>query len=84
MKISVDISLYPLQDQYVNPIRAFISAVENHPDIQVERNSLSTQVYGEYMEVMSLLESEIYKVFDTIPHSVFVLKLVGNNRQGKL
>ena len=83
MEISVDISLYPLKDEYVAPILAFIKAVENTPNITVERNSLSTQVYGDYKAVMGLLEKEIYSVFDELPHSVFVLKLVGNNRHGE-
>ena len=83
MEISVDISLYPLKDEYVEPILAFIKAVEDTPNITVERNSLSTQVFGEYKAVMALLEKEIFNVFEELPHSVFILKLVGNNRHGQ-
>jgi len=82
MEISVDISLYPLQDEYVKPILAFIAAVEKNKNIVVQRNTLSTQVFGKYHEVMSILEKEIFEVFEEIPHSVFVLKIVGNNRYG--
>lgn len=84
MEISVDISLYPLQDEYVQPIRAFIAAVEKNQNIQVVKNSLSTQVFGKYHDVMSILEKEIFEVFDEFPHSVIVLKIVGNNRNGIL
>ncbi len=31
MRISVDISLYPLTEQYVEPILAFIKQLENNP-----------------------------------------------------
>jgi uncharacterized protein YqgV (UPF0045/DUF77 family) len=82
MEISVDISLYPLKDEYIGPIINFISAVEKNANITVVKNSLSTQVFGEYKTVMSILEEEIFNVFDELPHSVIVLKMVGNNRLG--
>ena len=82
MEISVDISLYPLKDEYVGPIIGFIDAVEKNANITVVKNTLSTQVFGEYKIVMSILEDEIFNVFDELPHSVIVLKIVGNNRLG--
>mgnify|MGYP001547843390 FL=1 len=82
MEISVDISLYPLEEGYEKPILAFIAALEKEQGIDVVRNELSTQVHGEYHTIMQLLEKEILSVFDEIPHSIFVKKLVGNNRKG--
>lgn len=82
MEISIDISLYPLQAEYEEAILAFIAALEKESTIAVIRNELSTQVHGEYHTIMKLLEQEILSVFEEIPHSVFVLKLVGNNRKG--
>ena len=82
MEISVDISLYPLQEGYEKPILAFIAALEKEQSIDVVRNELSTQVHGDYHTIMKLLEKEILSVFDEIPHSIFVIKLVGNNRKG--
>ena len=82
MEISVDISLYPLQEGYEEPILAFIAALEKEQSIDVVRNELSTQVHGDYHTIMQLLEKEILSVFDEIPHSIFVIKLVGNNRKG--
>ncbi len=82
MEISVDISLYPLQEEFVEPILAFIDAVEKAESIDVVRNSLSTQVFGDYHQVMQLLEKEIFNVLDIIPDSVFVLKIIGRNRLG--
>lgn len=82
MEISVDISLYPLQEGYEEPILAFIAALEKEKTVDVVRNELSTQAHGEYHTIMRLLEKEILSVFDEIPHSIFVIKLVGNNRKG--
>jgi len=82
MEISVDISLYPLKEGYEKPILAFIDTLEKETNVDVVRNELSTQVHGDYKTIMGLLEREIYSVFEEIPHSIFVLKLVGNNRKG--
>lgn len=80
MRISVDISLYPLTEDYVEPILAFINTLEANPKLVIKRNSLSTQVFGEYRDVMAAMNSEIEAVFAELPHSVFVLKLVGTDR----
>lgn len=84
MEISVDISMYPLQKEFEAPILAFIDQLEKEPRVEVMRNELSTQVHGEYTIIMPLLEKEMFSVFTHIPDTIFVLKLVGNNRQGKL
>jgi len=84
MEISVDISMYPLQQEFETLILAFIEMLEKEEHVEVVRNELSTQIHGEYKIIMSLLEKEMFSVFQDIPDSVFVLKLVGNNRQGKL
>ncbi len=80
MRISVDISLYPLTEHYVEPILKFIDQLENNPKLIVKRNSLSTQVFGEYQDVMAAMNSEIEAVFAAMPHSAFVLKLIGTDR----
>ena len=82
MQISVDISMYPLQSEFEAPILAFIAELEKVQSVEVVRNELSTQVHGDYKVIMGLLEKEMFSVFSKIPDSIFVLKLVGNNRQG--
>jgi uncharacterized protein YqgV (UPF0045/DUF77 family) len=80
MRISIDISLYPLTEQYVEPILTFIDKLEANDKLIVKRNSLSTQVFGEYRDVMDTMDSEIEAVFTALPHSVFVLKMIGTDR----
>ncbi len=82
MEISVDISMYPLQKEFEAPILAFISELEKEQSVEVVRNELSTQVHGDFKVIMALLEKEMFSVFAEIPDSVFVIKLVGNNRKG--
>ncbi len=80
MRISVDISLYPLKKDYATPILDFIAKLEAHPDLIVRRNSLSTQIFGDYHTVMACLDQEMEAVFSALPESVFVIKLVGTDR----
>lgn len=80
MRISIDISLYPLNENYVEPILTFINKLENNTKLVVKRNSLSTQIFGEYRDVMDCLDDEIEAVFNVLPESVFVLKIIGTDR----
>jgi len=80
MRISIDISLYPLNENYVEPILTFIAKLETNPKLVIKRNSLSTQVFGEYRHVMDCLDDEIEAVFSALPESVFVLKMIGTDR----
>lgn len=81
MKTSVDISMYPLREAYCQPIIEFIDDLEKHPEVSVQRNSMSTHIYGEYQDVMSTLNTEIIKVLEQIPETVFVIKLIGTDRE---
>lgn len=75
MKTSVDISYYPLQPEFVTPILDFIRRLNEYPTIEAVTNGMSTQVFGEYFDVMEAITKEIHKSFE-IPHSVFVLKVI--------
>ncbi len=75
MTISAEISYYPLNEQYIEPIKGFIKRLNAHAGLTVITNSMSTQVFGEYHTVMQALTDEIYCSFE-LPHSVFVLKII--------
>ena len=75
MRASVDISYYPLQPEFVTPILDFIKRLNTHSAIECVTNGMSTQVFGDYLEVMEILTNEIGKSFE-VPHSVFILKIV--------
>jgi len=83
MKVSVDISMYPLNSEFEKPISAFIEALAQERTVNIVRTELSTQIYGEYDTIMSLLGKEIKEVFAKMPQSVFVIKLVGEDRKGR-
>ncbi|HRY97570.1 MAG TPA: hypothetical protein P5550_00795 [Bacteroidales bacterium] len=75
MKASVDISYYPLTDEFIPPIKDLIARLKARPELEVRTNTMSTQVFGEYDELMNALRDEL-RESAALPHSVFVLKLV--------
>jgi len=78
MKTSVEIGYYPLNDNYLKHIKDFIKRLNIHENLTVKTNGMSTQVFGEYDEVMSAITLEIKKSFE-LPHSVFMLKVINND-----
>lgn len=79
MKISVELTLTPLQDNFEPPIIDFIQKLRTS-GLKVLENPLSTQVYGEYDEVMELLTTEIREAFENLDHVVLGMKLVKSDR----
>jgi len=75
MKVSVEVSYYPLHSEYIPHILDFINRLNENNSIIAKTNGMSTQVFGEYEDVMLAIATEIKKSFE-IPHSVFVLKIV--------
>lgn len=80
MNTSVDISYYPLKDEFIPPIKDFIERLNNYSNIVVKTNGISTQVFGKYDELMAILTKEIKKSMN-LPHSVFVLKIINTDLQ---
>ncbi len=77
MDVGVDLSFYPLQAEFLAPIRALIERLNAEKRVRVVTNSMSTQLYGEYDEVMQILARELRGALGASHRSVVVLKLVG-------
>lgn len=77
MRIAVDISLYPLNGDYIPPIQSFIDRIAAHPGLTLEYNSLSTQVAGDIDVVFAALRAEIGRTFAGPDRAVFVMKMLG-------
>lgn len=80
MQASIEISMYPLQEEYCQPIIDFIDRLETHSDIKIARNAMSTQVFGEFRTLMSMMTEEVETVLAKQPKTVFVMKLIGTDR----
>lgn len=78
MQVAVDISLYPLDEDFIPPIKDVIRRLGNHAAIEVVTNPMSTQIRGAYDDVMAALNAEIRTTFDDVPHAVFAIRILNN------
>ena len=78
MRVAVDISLYPLADEFLKPIQDVIARLNTHESLEVRTNPMSTQIFGDYDEVMAALQSEIKMTFEAVPKAVFTIRILNN------
>ena len=76
MKLSVDISMYPLDKNFGEHILNFIKRIKSYPNISSKTNSMSTQIFGEYDVVMSVLQKEMKPIFADEIKTVMVMKFI--------
>ncbi len=77
MDIGVEISLYPLDAQFIPPIQDFIDRLNLGAHLKVVTSSMSTQVFGDYDEVFGVLVREMRTTFEKNAKAVFVMKVLG-------
>jgi uncharacterized protein YqgV (UPF0045/DUF77 family) len=74
MEITVDISMYPLSDEYVPPIKTFIHQLHKFPGIEIVTNQLSTQLTGEFAVVTTALNACMKESMAECGRVVFVAR----------
>ncbi|MES1195648.1 MAG: YkoF family thiamine/hydroxymethylpyrimidine-binding protein [Steroidobacter sp.] len=77
MRTTIEISLYPLDSDYIPPIRDFIERLNTYPELMVITNAMSTQVSGEHNRLFEILAVETEKTFAAAGRKVFVMKVLG-------
>ena len=76
MQSAVEISLYPLQDNYLEIIKWFIQRLDNYPQLQRKTNAMSTQLKGPHDELMKILSDEMAAAYEKYGRSDFVCKFI--------
>ena len=76
MKTTVEISKYPLNENYEPPILNFIERLNTHEGIEVKTNATATHIAGDYDEIMPLLQKEIKHSFEAYGKAIFVMKIL--------
>ena len=76
MRASIDISMYPLDKDYKDFIHDYIKRLQNYDDITVVRNTISTQVFGEYDRLMEIFTKENKISMEENPAMVIVSKII--------
>lgn len=79
MRVTAEMSLYPLQGQPLEKILAFIETIASEPRLEVVVNQLSTQVRGEIGVVMSTIALAIERSFRDGGAQALVLKILNGD-----
>lgn len=76
MKISIEISLYPLDKNYSQSIRDFISRVSTYQNLDIKYHPMSTQISGDYDTCMQLLNTELKRSLEQDKTMASVIKII--------
>ena len=76
MRVTAEMSLYPLEGQPLPKILAFIAEIASEARVEVVVNQLSTQVRGELDVVMTVRTTAIEKSFGAGGPQALVLKIL--------
>ena len=76
MMLTIEISMYPFQQDYKTPILAFIKQLNTYPGLRVMTTPTSTMVLGEYHAVMTTLTELLAWSHEQHGKAVFVTKFI--------
>lgn len=76
MKLTAELSLYPLNEAYIPVIQDFINAVREHGDLDIVTNAMSTQICGDFDRVFALIRQELKASFERHGKQVLVCKFI--------
>jgi len=79
MKISVELTLTPLSNDFEKIIKDFIKKLRKS-DLKVIETPLSTQVYGDYDDVMNFLRKSTYESFQNCDNIIMNMKIFKSDR----
>ena len=83
MDCSVEISMYPLKEDFKPSIIQFIKNLRKYPFLKVDTNGMSTQVFGDYKRVMNAINTEMENTFLNEHSVVFNLKVINSDLEEK-
>jgi len=76
MIITVEISMYPLKDEFESYILEFIHAMRMHENLTIRTTAMSTLVKGEMDLIFDTLKVELKKIYIKLDTSSTVIKIV--------
>jgi len=62
MKATVEISLYPLTEEYESVVLSFLDELEQNESLSFSTNGMSTQIFGESSDIFAALGRQFEKV----------------------
>ncbi len=79
MTITVEISHYPLKNDYEEDVLKFISALKSDKNLEVYTNSMSTYIKGDVDLVMDVVKKAIKNLYSHHKKSATIIKVIPGN-----
>mgnify|MGYP003328255392 FL=1 len=76
MIVTIDISMYPNKDEFIEPINGFIKIINTFPEIKVKTFPTSTVIQGEYAYTMKAAQVAISEAHTKYDKAVYVMKVI--------
>lgn len=76
MQLTAELSLYPLDDDYLAAIEDFIRRLRRHDGLTIVTNAMSTQIVGDDAQVFDAVRSELRETARRHPRVVLVCKFI--------
>ncbi len=76
MKLTAEMSLYPLQEDFHPVIQGFIDTLLANSDLNIVSNAMSTQVSGDYDRVFAAVSDTLAASTRQFGKQVLVVKLI--------
>ena len=76
MKMTAELSMYPLKDDFIPPIKAVIEKLNSFSAIKVSTFDTATTLIGEFDEVMDAISQTLVWSHEKYGMAVFVAKLI--------
>lgn len=76
MKLTAELSLYPLDREYIPVIKDFIDRLQQYGDLEIVTNAMSTQVCGDFDQVFTAVRRELEANFERHGKQVLVCKFI--------
>lgn len=79
MTAAVEVSMYPLTDDYIPPIDDFLERIRNYEGLHIKTNPSSTRIQGPYKDVMEAVTESMEKTYLDEVKATFVLKVLNTD-----
>ncbi len=78
MILTVEISMYPLQANYIALITDFVAKLNTYPELRIVTTPTATMVVGEYERVMQTLTDMLRWSYQSHGKAVFITKFIAD------
>jgi len=76
MQATIDISMYPNQEDFIPPIDGFIARINQFDNLKITTFPTSTVVQGEYNHAMQAVQKTIAECYKEFNMAVYVMKVI--------